>query len=144
TVPERILIRNGRVLDPANGIDTTGDVLLDDDKVVQVGTSLPADGARVIDATGFVVTPGFVDLHTHLREPGFEYKESIETGTLAAAAAPSSTPRPLTSRSSTTARTRSLWAASCTRAGFPPASASRAYRLPAKRTWFRAISPWPG
>jgi dihydroorotase len=84
-VPERILIRNGRVLDPANGVDMNADVLLQDGRVSRVGASLSDDGARVIDATGLVVAPGFVDLHTHLREPGFEYKESIETGTLAAA-----------------------------------------------------------
>jgi dihydroorotase len=84
-VPERILIRNGRVLDQTNGVDMAADVLLDGGRVSQVGPSLAADGARVIDATGLVVAPGFVDLHTHLREPGFEYKESIETGTLAAA-----------------------------------------------------------
>jgi dihydroorotase len=82
---ERLLIRNGRVLDPANAVDTVADVLIEDGRVAQVGPSLSTDGARVIDATGLVVAPGFVDLHTHLREPGFEYKESIETGTLAAA-----------------------------------------------------------
>ena len=84
-MPERILICKGRILDAANGTDMTGDVLLDGGKVAEVGTSLSPDGARVIDASGLIVAPGFVDLHTHLREPGFEYKESIETGTRAAA-----------------------------------------------------------
>lgn len=85
-MPERILISGGRVLDPANGIDLPmGAVLVEDGRIVAVGASLSADGARVIDATGLVVTPGFVDLHTHLREPGLEYKETIETGTKAAA-----------------------------------------------------------
>jgi dihydroorotase len=82
----KLLIKGGRVLDQGSGVDLPqADVLLDDGVVVAVGASLSADGARVIDATGLVVTPGFVDLHTHLREPGFEYKESIETGTRAAA-----------------------------------------------------------
>jgi dihydroorotase len=85
-VPERLLIRNGRLLDPANGVDLpNADVLLQDGRVAQVGPSLAADGAKVIEATRLIVAPGFVDLHTHLREPGYEYKESIETGTLAAA-----------------------------------------------------------
>ena len=83
---ERLLIRGGRVLDPANGVDLAqGDVLIQDGRIVSVGASLRADDARVIEARGLVVAPGFVDLHTHLREPGFEYKETVETGTLAAA-----------------------------------------------------------
>jgi len=80
----RLLIRGGRVLDPANGVDRLGDVLIEDGVVVEAGARLDAD-AKVIDARGLVVAPGFIDLHTHLREPGFEYKEDIESGTRAAA-----------------------------------------------------------
>ncbi len=85
-MPERLLIRGGRVLDPANGVDLArGDVLIEDGHIAAVGAELDAGGTRVLDAAGCVVTPGFVDLHTHLREPGLEYKETIETGTRAAA-----------------------------------------------------------
>ncbi len=85
-MPERLLIKGGRVLDPANGVDlTAGDVLVEDGRIVSVGKDLEAEGAQVVDATGLIVAPGFVDLHTHLREPGFEYKETVETGTQAAA-----------------------------------------------------------
>jgi dihydroorotase len=80
-----LLIRNGRVLDPARGVDMTGDVLVHDGRVAATGASLAADGAEVLDATGLVVAPGFVDIHAHLRDPGFEYKETIATGTQAAA-----------------------------------------------------------
>jgi dihydroorotase len=87
-----ILIRGGRIVDPANGLDAVADLLLRDGAVVEVGTGpdgrgidAPA-GARVIEAAGLVVSPGFVDLHTHLREPGYEDKETIHSGTLAAAA----------------------------------------------------------
>ncbi len=103
----RILIRNGRVLDPANGIDRVADVLVEDGRIAAVGPDLSASDAQVIDAEGLVVAPGFVDLHTHLREPGFEYKETVESGTQAAArggfttvcAMPNTDP-PLDSRSS--------------------------------------------
>ncbi|MEX0786418.1 MAG: dihydroorotase [Dehalococcoidia bacterium] len=80
-----LLIRNGRVLDPGSGLDLVGDVLIRDGRVAAVGPNLPGDGVEVVDATGLVVAPGFVDLHTHLRDPGFEYKETIATGTEAAA-----------------------------------------------------------
>jgi dihydroorotase len=80
-----ILIRNGRILDPGSGIDLTGDVLLADGRVAAIGPGLSADGADVIDASGLLVCPGFVDIHCHLRDPGFEYKETIATGTQAAA-----------------------------------------------------------
>ena len=81
-----VLIRGGRVIDPAQGIDGPRDVLLEGGLVSAVGNDLPApEGARVLEAHGRIVCPGFVDVHCHLREPGFEYKETIATGTLAAA-----------------------------------------------------------
>jgi dihydroorotase len=80
-----LLIKGGRVIDPANGVDMIGDVLVEDGAIKAVGTKLEASGASVFDAKGLVVAPGFVDLHTHLRDPGFEYKETVETGTRAAA-----------------------------------------------------------
>ncbi len=79
-----MLIKNGRVIDPANGIDKVCDVLIDDGKIKAVGENLPEDG-QVIDASGLWVVPGLIDLHVHLREPGQEHKETIETGSLAAA-----------------------------------------------------------
>ncbi len=82
---ERIIIRSGRVIDPAAGIDRQADLLIEDGRIAQVGKSLTADGARVIEAAGLVVAPGFIDLHAHLRDPGLEYKEDIESGTRAAA-----------------------------------------------------------
>jgi len=80
-----IAIQGGRVIDPANGIDATADVLIADGQVAAVGPDAGKDASETIDATGLVVCPGFVDIHTHLREPGFEHKETIESGTLAAA-----------------------------------------------------------
>ena len=82
-----LLISGGRVIDPASGTDGPGDVLIIGGAVEAVGAGLSApDGAETIDASGKVVAPGFVDLHCHLREPGFEDRETIETGTAAAAA----------------------------------------------------------
>ena len=82
-----LLIRHGRVIDPANGVDAVQDVLIADGKIERVGTSVTAPpGAEVLDATGKVVCPGFIDIHVHLREPGHEYKETVATGTRAAAA----------------------------------------------------------
>jgi dihydroorotase len=82
-----LLIRGGRVVDPANGVDAELDVLLQDGKVARLGARLAAPaGATAIDATGKLVCPGFIDIHVHLREPGQEYKETVATGTRAAAA----------------------------------------------------------
>jgi len=80
-----LLIKNGRVLDPASKTDATLDVLLDGGRIAEVGANLPTPGAETFDATGLIVAPGFIDLHCHLREPGQELSETIETGTRAAA-----------------------------------------------------------
>ncbi|HEY7512168.1 MAG TPA: dihydroorotase [Vicinamibacteria bacterium] len=82
----RLLVRGGRIVDPAREVDQTGDVLLADGLVADVGAKLSARGAEVLDAQGLVVCPGFIDVHVHLREPGREDKETIATGTRAAAA----------------------------------------------------------
>ncbi len=82
-----LLVRGGRVIDPAAGVDAVHDVLVEDGLVTRVGARVPApEGARVIDAGGKIVCPGFIDIHVHLREPGHEYKETVATGTRAAAA----------------------------------------------------------
>jgi dihydroorotase len=82
-----LLIRNGRVVDPASGLDAVADVLLEDGLVSAVAPGLGRPpGADVLDAAGLVVAPGFIDMHVHLREPGIEHAETIETGARAAAA----------------------------------------------------------
>ena len=83
-----LLIKNGRVLDPASGTDAPRDILLDGDRIAEIaptGKIADIDGAAAFDASGFIVAPGFIDLHVHLREPGQENSETIETGTRAAA-----------------------------------------------------------
>ena len=81
------LLKGGRVVDPANGIDGVRDVLIDGDRIARVGTDLPADGATVVEIpAGLVICPGFIDMHVHLREPGQEHKETIATGTASAVA----------------------------------------------------------
>ena len=80
-----ILINGGRVIDPLQAIDKVADVAIADAKILGVDSGIELEHAEVIDATGMIVCPGFIDLHTHLREPGFEYKETIATGTAAAA-----------------------------------------------------------
>lgn len=80
------LIRGSRIVDAASGRDEIGDVLILDGVIADVRGSIEAGGVPAIEAHGLVVAPGFIDLHVHLREPGFEYKETIATGTAAAAA----------------------------------------------------------
>lgn len=83
------LIQDARIVDPGRGLDAVGDILIRDGRIVSAGPRLPSadipEGCRVVPAAGLVATPGFIDLHAHLREPGFEYKETIATGAQAAA-----------------------------------------------------------
>lgn len=81
-----LLIKNGRVVNPAKGQNEIADVLVDNGVIAQIGQGLEAPGAEVFDATGLIVAPGFIDIHTHLREPGQEAKEDFHSGTQAAAA----------------------------------------------------------
>lgn len=80
-----ILLKNGRILDPASGKDGVYDLLVENDVIVKVDKDIAEDSHKVIDVTGCFVMPGLVDLHVHFREPGFEYKETIKTGSMAAA-----------------------------------------------------------
>ncbi|MDX1621001.1 MAG: dihydroorotase [Nitriliruptorales bacterium] len=81
-----ILLKNGRVVDPSDGHDAVADVLIVDGDVAEVRQGIDPETAEVVDCSGLIITPGFVDLHTHLREPGFEDAEDIATGSAAAAA----------------------------------------------------------
>ncbi|KAB2837350.1 amidohydrolase family protein, partial [bacterium] len=84
---EAYFIKNARIFDPTLGLDQFGDLLLRDGKIEALGSGLKPQGDfKVIEGKGKVLVPGFVDLHTHLREPGFEHKETVETGTRSAAA----------------------------------------------------------
>jgi dihydroorotase len=94
----RILVQNGHIIDPSQGIDRVGDILIEDGKIKEIITKSKEQGAeskeqklqipnlepRTINAEGMLVLPGLIDMHVHLREPGFEYKETISSGTLAA------------------------------------------------------------
>lgn len=80
------LIRGGRIIDPFAQMDGVGDVLIEDGRVKSIGVDLPSADAEAFDARGLIVTPGFIDLHVHLREPGEEYKETIASGAAAAVA----------------------------------------------------------
>jgi dihydroorotase len=84
-LPSRVLFKGVRLVDPASGHDGVTDVLVEDEEIAWVGSGEPGRAA-VLECDGLVMAPGLVDLHAHLREPGFEHKETIETGTRAAAA----------------------------------------------------------
>ena len=81
-----IVIKNGRVIDPASHTDRIADVLIVDGRVAGVAPNLSSPKAEILDASGMIVAPGFIDMHVHLREPGFEHAETIESGSRAAAA----------------------------------------------------------
>lgn len=80
----KILIKNGHVVDPLTATDGRRDVLIKDDKIIKVAEEIPEDADQTIDASECYVMPGFIDLHVHLRDPGLEYKETLETGGKAA------------------------------------------------------------
>lgn len=82
----KLLLKGGRIIDPAQNIDMVGDILVQGGRIAEVGAKIEAQDAEILEAKGLVVAPGFIDLHTHLREPGLEAKEDIGSGTRAAAA----------------------------------------------------------
>lgn len=86
----KIYIRNGRIIDPSQGLDTVGDIVIDEGKIAEIAIGKQkqrtpdTNKARIIEASQMTVVPGLIDMHVHLREPGFEHKETIRTGTMAA------------------------------------------------------------
>jgi len=82
----KLLIQGGRVIDPANNLDAELDILIKDGKISKIGKYLKTEGVEIFNASGRLVTPGLIDIHVHLRDPGYEYKEDIVSGTRAAAA----------------------------------------------------------
>ncbi len=83
----KTILKGGRVLDPGNGRDGEFDLIIEDGTIARIGRNLPVDGAEVFEiARGWIVTPGLIDMHVHLREPGQEYKETVATGTASAVA----------------------------------------------------------
>ncbi len=84
-----VVLKGGRIVDPSQGMDAVSDILIEDGKISRIGKDIPpskAESEKIIDLRGMVVAPGLVDMHVHLREPGFEYKETIRTGSEAAVA----------------------------------------------------------
>ena len=82
----KLLLKGGRIVNPAQDFDAIADILIEDGRIIEMGNELRAAGAEVFNAQGFVVVPGLIDMHVHLREPGLEAKEDIVSGTMAAAA----------------------------------------------------------
>jgi dihydroorotase len=82
----KLLIKNGTIIDPSQGMDQAANLLIENGVVSEIGGDLSSDDAEIFEATGLIVAPGFIDLHVHLREPGEEYKETIATGSAAAVA----------------------------------------------------------
>ena len=81
-----ILFKNGTVVDYANNIDKKLDILVEGDKIVKIGENLSTEADQIIDCSGYIIMPGMIDVHCHLREPGGEHKETIETGSKSAVA----------------------------------------------------------
>ena len=99
---EMILIKNARVMDPESGFDQVTDILLDGKRIRQIGKVDDVSGIeQVIDASGMIAAPGLIDVHVHFRDPGFTYKEDLQTGSAAAAAGGFTTVVCMTKRSKT-------------------------------------------
>jgi dihydroorotase len=81
-----ILIQNGAIIDPSQSVEARGDLLIRDGRVAEISENINAGSVETFDASGLIVAPGFIDLHVHLREPGYEYKETIASGARAAVA----------------------------------------------------------
>ena len=81
-----LLIKNGRILDPSSNVDQVCDLLIENGKVSRIERGIQAAGTPSLDASGLIVAPGFIDIHVHLREPGREDEETLESGSQAAAA----------------------------------------------------------
>ena len=82
----KLLIKNARIIDPSNNFDREGDIFIDNGKISEIGKNLDVLDSEIIDGDGLIAAPGLVDMHVHLRDPGFTYKEDIESGCRAAAA----------------------------------------------------------
>ena len=82
----KLVIKGGRIIDPAAAWDRQGDLAIEDEQIKAIGDNIDTTGCEVFDASGLVVAPGFIDMHVHLREPGFEHAETIESGARSAAA----------------------------------------------------------
>lgn len=82
----KLVVKNGRVVDPSSDLDEITDIAIEDGIIREIQRDIAAAGSEVFDASGLIVAPGFIDMHVHLREPGFEHAETIETGSQAAAA----------------------------------------------------------
>ena len=82
----RLVVKGGRVIDPSQNLDRIADVGIEDGTIREIADNIDAAGSDAFDASGLIVAPGFIDMHVHLREPGFEHSETIETGSRAAAA----------------------------------------------------------
>ncbi len=83
---KKLVIKGGRIVDPARNVDRAADLAIADGVVREIGDDINPIGSEVFDARGLIVAPGFIDMHVHLREPGFEDAETIESGSKAAAA----------------------------------------------------------
>ncbi len=82
----RLLLKGGEIIDPAGAVSGAGDILMEDGLIVKIGPGIDAGGAEVYDASGLKIFPGLLDIHVHFRDPGYEYKETVESGLRAAAA----------------------------------------------------------
>jgi dihydroorotase len=83
---KKLVIKGGRIVDPAQNIDRLADIAIEDGIIREISAEIDHTGSELLDAAGFIVAPGFIDMHVHLREPGFEHAETIESGSRAAAA----------------------------------------------------------